>query len=231
MKVVFLEDVEGTAVVGEVREVANGYARNFLLPRGIAVAPTEPNLQRARSLAEKEARRQEQLDIEAATFIDRLVIYVVTFEVRIGETGQLFGSVTSRDVAARIQEATDIEVSQRMVLLGEPIREIVTKPVTIRFTRNTSVDITVDVQPDEESRPIVERLRAEAEAEAAAAERAEAEAQEIASKQAADAAEQAAAEQASAEAELEASSSTEVAKDDATEEEAETPENGAGQDT
>ena len=231
MKVVFLEDVEGTAVVGEVREVANGYARNFLLPRGIAVAPTEPNLQRARSLAEKEARRQEQLDIEAATFIDRLANYVVTFEVRIGETGQLFGSVTSRDVAARIQEATDIEVSQRMVLLGDPIREIVTKPVTIRFTRNTSVDITVDVQPDEESRPIVERLRAEAEAEAAAAERAEAEAQEIASKQAADAAEQAAAEQASAEAELEASSSTEVAKDDATEEEAETPENGAGQDT
>ena len=231
MKVVFLEDVEGTAVVGEVREVANGYARNFLLPRGIAVAPTEPNLQRARSLAQKEARRQEQLDIEAATFIDRLANYVVTFEVRIGETGQLFGSVTSRDVAARIQEATDIEVSQRMVLLGEPIREIVTKPVTIRFTRNTSVDITVDVQPDEESRPIVERLRAEAEAEAAAAERAEAEAQEIASKQAADAAEQAAAEQASAEAELEASSSTEVAKDDATEEEAETPENGAGQDT
>ena len=231
MKVVFLEDVEGTAVVGEVREVANGYARNFLLPRGIAVAPTEPNLQRARSLAEKEARRQEQLDIEAATFIARLANYVVTFEVRIGETGQLFGSVTSREVAARIQEATDIEVSQRMVLLGEPIREIVTKPVTIRFTRNTSVDITVDVQPDEESRPIVERLRAEAEAEAAAAERAEAEAQEIASKQAADAAEQAAAEQASAEAELEASSSTEVAKDDATEEEAETPENGAGQDT
>ena len=231
MKVVFLEDVEGTAVVGEVREVANGYARNFLLPRGIAVAPTEPNLQSARSLAEKEARRQEQLDIEAATFIDRLAKYVVTFEVRIGETGQLFGSVTSRDVAARIQEATDIEVSQRMVLLGEPIREIVTKPVTIRFTRNTSVDITGDVQPDEESRPIVERLRAEAEAEAAAAERAEAEAQEIASKQAADAAEQAAAEQASAEAELEASSSTEVAKDDATEEEAETPENGAGQDT
>ena len=231
MKVVFLEDVEGTAVVCEVREVANGYARNFLLPRGIAVAPTEPNLQRARSLAEKEASRQEQVDIEAATFIDRLANYVVTFEVRIGETGQLFGSVTSRDVASRIQEATDIEVSQRMVLLGEPIREIVTKPVTIRFTRNTSVDITVDVQPDEESRPIVERLRAEAEAEAAEAERAEAEAQEIASKQAADAAEQAAAEQASAEAELEASSSTEVAKDDATEEEAETPENGAGQDT
>lgn len=231
MKVVFLEDVEGTAVVGEVREVANGYARNFLLPRGIAVVPTEPNLQRARSLAEKEARRQEQLDIEAAVFIDRLSNYVVTFEVRVGETGQLFGSVTSRDIATRIQEATDIEVSQRMVLLSEPIREIVTKPVTIRFTRNTSIDITVDVQPDEESRPIVERLRAEAEAEEAAVKRAEAEAQEIASKQAADAAEQAAAEQAAAESEQDASSSNEVATNDAMEKVDESPEDDASQST
>lgn len=228
MKVVFLEDVEGTAVVGEVREVANGYARNFLLPRGFAVVPTEPNLQRARSLAEKEARHQEQLDIEASVFIDRLSNYVVTFEVRVGETGQLFGSVTSRDIAARVQEATDIEVSQRMVLLSEPIREIVTKPVTIRFTRNTSVDITVDVQPDEESRPIVERLRAEAEAEEAAAKRAEVKAQEMASKNAAAAAEQAAAEQASAEFEQEASSSNEVATNDTTEKVDESPEDGAG---
>lgn len=228
MKVVFLEDVEGTAVVGEVREVANGYARNFLLPRGVAVVPTEPNLQRARSLAEKEARHQEQLDIEASVFIDRLSNYVVTFEVRVGETGQLFGSVTSRDIAARVQEVTDIEVSQRMVLLSEPIREIVTKPVTIRFTRNTSVDITVDVQPDEESRPIVERLRAEAEAEEAAAKRAEVEAQEMASKNAAAAAEQAAAEQASAEFEQEASSSNEVATNDTTEKVDESPEDGAG---
>ena len=228
MKVVFLEDVEGTAVVGEVREVANGYARNFLLPRGFAVVPTEPNLQRARSLAEKEARHQEQLDIEASVFIDRLSNYVVTFEVRVGETGQLFGSVTSRDIAARVQEATDIEVSQRMVLLSESIREIVTKPVTIRFTRNTSVDITVDVQPDEESRPIVERLRAEAEAEEAAAKRTEVEAQVMASKNAAAAAEQAAAEQASAEFEQEASSSNEVATNDTTEKVDESPEDGAG---
>lgn len=200
MKVVFLEDIEGTAVVGDVREVANGYARNFLLPRGIAVVPTEPNLQKARSLMQKETRRQEKLDSEAVVYIERLENYVVTFEVRVGETGQLFGSVTSRDIAARIEEATGIEVNQRMVLLGEPIRQISTQSVTIRFTRNTSIVITVDVEPDEVSRPIVERLRAEAEAAELEARQVEAEAEELASKQAAVKAEEEAAKQAAEEA-------------------------------
>ena len=200
MKVVFLEDIEGTAVVGDVREVANGYARNFLLPRGIAVVPTEPNLQKARSLMQKENRRQEKLDSEAVVYIERLENYVVTFEVRVGETGQLFGSVTSRDIAARIEEATGIEVNQRMVLLGEPIRQISTQSVTIRFTRNTSIVITVDVEPDEVSRPIVERLRAEAEAAELEARQVEAEAEELASKQAAVKAEEEAAKQAAEEA-------------------------------
>ena len=200
MKVVFLEDVEGTAVAGDVREVSNGYARNFLLPRGIAVAPTEPNMQKARSHMQKEARRQEKLDSEAAVYIERLENYVVTFEVRVGETGQLFGSVTSRDIAARIQETTGIEVNQRMVLLGEPIRQISTQSVTIRFTRNTSIVITVDVEPDEVSRPIVERLRAEAEAAELEAKQVEAEAEELVSRQAAVKAEEEAAKQAAEEA-------------------------------
>ena len=200
MKVVFLEDIEGTAVIGDVREVANGYARNFLLPRGIAVAPTEPNLQKARSMMQKETRRQEKIDIEAAVYIERLENYVGTFEVRVGETGQLFGSVTSRDIAARIQEVTGIEVNQRMVLLGEPIRQIGTQFVTIRFTRNTSIEITVDVEPDEVSRPIVERLRAESEAAELEAKQAEAEADEIVSRQAAVKAEEDAVKQAEAEA-------------------------------
>jgi len=200
MKVVFLEDVEGTAAAGDVREVANGYARNFLLPRGIAVAPTEPNLQKARSLMQKETRRQEKLDSEAAVYIEKLENYVVTFEARVGETGQLFGSVTSRDIAARIQETTDIEVNQKMILLGEPIRQISTQSVTIRFTRNTSIVITVNVEPDEVSRPIVERLRVEAEAAELEAKQVEAEAQELMSRQAAVKAEEEAAKQAAEEA-------------------------------
>lgn len=181
MKVVFFEDVEGTAQVGEVKVVKNGFARNFLLPRGLAGPATAPNLQRAGSLAEKEARRQAKLDGEAEVHRQRLEGYSVTFEARVGETGRLYGSVTSRDIARRIEETAGVEVDARVILLPEPIRELGERDVVIRFTRNVSVAITVVVEPDEDSKAVVEQLRArEAEEEAAAraqaAARAEAEA-------------------------------------------------------
>ena len=181
MKVVFFEDVEGTAQVGEVKVVKNGFARNFLLPRGLAGPATAPNLQRAGSLAEKEARRQARLDGEAEVHRQRLEGYSVTFEARVGETGRLYGSVTSRDIARRIEETAGVEVDARVILLPEPIRELGERDVVIRFTRNVSAAITVVVEPDEDSKAVVEQLRArEAEEEATtrarAAARAEAEA-------------------------------------------------------
>ncbi len=173
MKVVFFEDVQGTAQVGDVKEVKNGFARNFLLPRGLAGPTTKDNLQRAQSLAQKEVRRQEKLDGNARTVAERLAGYTVTLEARVGESGRLFGSITNRDIAEKLNAATQLEIDPHIVLLPEPIREIGAREVTIKFTRNVSVDVTVDVQPDEESKPIVARLQAEKEAaEAAEAKRA-----------------------------------------------------------
>ena len=174
MKVVFFEDVEGTALVGDVKVVKNGFARNFLLPRGVAGPVTPPNLQRANSLAEKEARRQARLDSEAEVQKERLDGYTVTFEARVGETGRLYGSVTSRDIAQKLQESTGIEVDSRVILLAEPIRELGSKSVTIRFTRNVSAEVNVTVDPDEDSKQIVEELRAREAEEALAAAEAEA---------------------------------------------------------
>ena len=174
MKVVFFEDVEGTALVGDVKVVKNGFARNFLLPRGLAGPVTPPNLQRANSLAEKEARRQARLDSEAEVQKERLDGYTITFEARVGETGRLYGSVTSRDIAQKLQENTGIEVDSRVILLAEPIRELGSKSVTIRFTRNVSAEVNVTVDPDEDSKEIVEELRAREAEEALAAAEAEA---------------------------------------------------------
>lgn len=161
MKVVFFEDVEGTAQVGDVKEVKNGFARNFLLPRNIAGPTTPTNLQRANSLAQKEARRQEKLDAEARVVTDKLEGYTVTIEARVGETGRLFGSITNRDVAQRLLESASVEVEPQIILLPEPIRDLGARPVTIKFTRNVSATVTVDVVPDEESKPIVEKMLAE----------------------------------------------------------------------
>jgi len=161
MKVVFFEDVEGTAQVGEVKDVKNGFARNFLLPRGLAAPTTRDNLQHASALAQKEARRQEKLDGDARKLIDKITNYTVTLEARIGETGRLFGSITNRDIAETINTSTGLDIDPHLILLPEPIRELGSRQVTIKFTRNVSVEITVDVQPDEESKPIVEKLMAE----------------------------------------------------------------------
>ncbi len=176
MKVVFFEDVEGTAQVGEVKEVKNGFARNFLLPRGVAGATTKDNLQRANSLAQKEARRQEKLDGEARGVAGKLEGYTVTLEARVGETGRLFGSITNRDIAEALTAKAGVEVDSHIVLLPEPIRDIGPRPVTIKFTRNVTVDVTVDVVPDEASRPVVEKLMAERAAQAEADAKAAAEA-------------------------------------------------------
>ncbi|MGE5595265.1 MAG: 50S ribosomal protein L9 [Hyphomicrobiales bacterium] len=172
MKVVFFQDVEGTAEVGDVKDVKNGFARNFLLPRNLAAPATRDNLQRANSLAQKEARRQAKLDAEASTKVERLQGYRVSIEARVGETGRLFGSVTNRDIAEKLNEATQLDVDAHTILLPEPIRELGEREVTIKFTRNVSVPITVEVVPDEASKPIVARLQAEREAERQAEEKA-----------------------------------------------------------
>lgn len=168
MKVVFLEDVEGTALVGDVKEVKNGFARNFLLPNGLAAAPSKDNLMRANSLAQKEARRQEKLDAEARKITDKITDYTVTLEARVGETGRLFGSITNRDIAEQINQRAGLSIDPHTILLPEPIREIGTRQVTIKFTRNVSIEVTVDVVPDEASKPVVAKLLAEREAAAAA---------------------------------------------------------------
>jgi large subunit ribosomal protein L9 len=168
MKVVFFEDVEGTALVGDIKEVKNGFARNFLLPNGVAGPTNKDNLMRANSLAQKEARRQEKLDADARKITDKIQDYTVTLEARVGETGRLFGSITNRDVAEKLNSSTGLNIDAHTILLAEPIREIGGRTVTIKFTRNVSIDITVDVVPDEASKPIVAKLLEEREAEAAA---------------------------------------------------------------
>ena len=166
MKVVFFEDVEGTAQVGDIKDVKNGFARNFLLPRGVAGPTTRENLQRANSLAQKESRRQEKLDAEARGVSGKLDGYTVTIEARVGETGHLFGSVTNRDIAEQLTAKTGVAVDSRIVLLPEPIREIGSRQVTVKFTRNVSSEVTVEVVPDEASKPVVEKLLAERAAQA-----------------------------------------------------------------
>src|SRR3990170_3255360 len=148
MKVVFMEEVEGTARVGEVKNVADGFARNYLLPRRLAAPATDHYVAIAQARAEKEARRQERLDEEAQVhLIPKMEGRSVTIEVRVGEQGKLFGSVTARDIADALQGATNIEVEHRQVELRQPIRDLGVHEVMVKLSRNVHVPVTVNVEP------------------------------------------------------------------------------------
>ncbi|MCS7295997.1 MAG: 50S ribosomal protein L9 [Chloroflexota bacterium] len=177
MKVVFLQDVEGTALVGEVKEVKNGFARNYLIPRGLAAPATKENLRYAKVLAEREARRQAKLDAEAQPIAERLAELELAIEARVGETGRLFGSVTNRDIAEAIAQKVGVTVDPHHILLPEPIRELGRRDVTIKLTRNVAATVHVEVVPDEASKAIVERLKAQEEAARLEAEKRKAEAE------------------------------------------------------
>ena len=149
MKVVFLEEVEGTARTGDVKNVADGFARNFLLPRNLAAPATKHYIAIAEQKATREAKRQDRVDGEAR---DRLFPLIdgqeMTIEVLVGEQGKLFGSVTSRDIAERLHKDTGVELEHRQVHLNQPIREIGTHEVPVRLTRNVIANITVHVHPE-----------------------------------------------------------------------------------
>ena len=156
MKVVFFEEVEGTAQVGEVREVKNGFARNYLLPRGIAGPPTKNNLMRAERLAKADAIRQEKLDAVAGPIGAAIDGQELVFEARVGQQGRLFGSVTARDIAERLTEIAEkavagARVEHRQVQLPQSLRELGTATVPVRLTRNVHAQVSVEVKADEES--------------------------------------------------------------------------------
>ena len=171
MKVIFMESVEGTAQVGEVKEVKNGFARNYLLPRGLAAPAIEPYLQRAQARAAREVKRQEALDTDASALAERIEGTRITIAARVGEQGKLYGSVTSVHIAQEVAQLLgEEEFDHRKVLLPEAIKEVGIQPVRLRLTRNVEAAIEVEViaegeEPAAAEAETAEEPKAEAEPE------------------------------------------------------------------
>jgi large subunit ribosomal protein L9 len=143
MKVVFLQNVEGSGRTGEIKEVADGFARNFLLPRRLAAAATPDAVKRAEARAVVETRRQAELDEQARALAEGLVPIVIT--ARVGEKGRLYGSVTSGDIAEEVTKLVGQEVDRHMLVLEEPIKDVGIYEVPLHLTRNVEAKVMVEV--------------------------------------------------------------------------------------
>ncbi len=148
MKVIFLEDVAGTADAGEVKDVKNGFARNYLLPKHLAAPATPDQMQRIKAIEEAAQTKRLKFSEEWTSVAEAMTGTAVTVEVRVGPSGRLFGAVTGRHIAEKLREATGREIDHRQVLLGEAIHEPGEYPVAVRLYREVHADVIVNVVPE-----------------------------------------------------------------------------------
>ncbi|SVD26186.1 uncharacterized protein METZ01_LOCUS379040 [marine metagenome] len=145
MRVVFIEDVEGVALGGEIKEVKNGFARNYLIPKNLAAPATHNNLQRIHKLTKDAAiSRTYRLD-EMKNLAETLDGTEIRIEIRAGSNNRLYGSVTGTMIADALVEETGIGIERRLVQLDDPIREVGTYEVPLRLYTDVNALIKVTV--------------------------------------------------------------------------------------
>ncbi len=146
MKVLFKKDVAEVARAGQLKEVADGYARNFLIPRGLAVAATTAALKQVADLQAVAARHAADEERTALALKAKLEAQPVVVEAKAGQQGRLYGSVTTTDVAAAVQRQLGVTLERRDLDIADQIRQVGTYPVTARLHRAISATISVEVR-------------------------------------------------------------------------------------
>ena len=145
MKVILLQDVEGLGKAGDLKDVANGHARNYLFPRRLAAAATPALIANRDQRIAAEQRRLEKQAEENRQQAERLGQITLTFRARVGREGRLYGSITSQDIAAGLRGSEGIVIDRRMIDLPNPIRSTGTYMVPIKIAQKLEPKITVNV--------------------------------------------------------------------------------------
>jgi large subunit ribosomal protein L9 len=177
MKVLLIKDVYKLGRAGDVKKVADGYGRNFLLTQGLAVLATSGTIKTAEKIRAQAEIKRAALNSELKGLSDQIAALSLAFPVKAGETGKLYGSITTQDVATAIQEQTRYEVKRQQIDM-QPIRTIGEYRARVRLTVDLIPEVRILVHREGES----PEAAAQAAAEAAAKAEAEAHAEEKAQK-------------------------------------------------
>ena len=149
MKVVFLEDVPNVAEAGEMKEVADGYGRNFLIPRKLAVLADAKSANIVEARLKKKARIQAETEAEMRELAQQLEGKEVILKARSGAKGRLYGSITNADITEELSKSTGLVVDKRVIELEEPIRQIGSYEIAIRLTEDIMPKIKVTIVEEE----------------------------------------------------------------------------------
>ncbi len=153
MQIVLIDEVENLGIAGDIREVKDGFARNYLIPQNLAVKASKEELARADSRKKVEVERRTRLNTEVEGVVEQLEGKPVVIEVRVGPAGRLYGSVTATDIAEVVSEQIGKELDRHAVTLSQPIREVSDHTVRVRLAPDVFATLNVSVQPEGGSPP------------------------------------------------------------------------------
>ena len=145
MVVILLKDVKGTGKAGEVVKVSDGYARNRLIPKGLAKEATEGNirnLEKQKEIADEKRAEQKAAAQKQAEKINEITLTIIS---KGGESGKLFGSITSKDIADALQEQENIKVDKKKIVLDSPIKQTGSSEVTVKLFPEVTAVLKINV--------------------------------------------------------------------------------------
>jgi len=148
MKVILLQDVKGQGKKGDIVNVSDGYARNFLFPKGLAQEANSKNLAEWENKKKAEVLKKQREFEESRKLADRLSKLTVTIKAKSGENGKLFGSVTSKEIADELKKQHNIELDKKKIVLPEPIKNLGTFSLEVKVYPEVSGKLTVKVEEE-----------------------------------------------------------------------------------
>jgi large subunit ribosomal protein L9 len=148
MKVILLEDVKGRGKKGDVVNISDGYARNFLIPKGLAEEANAKNLNRLKQQKQLESQRSQQELANAKKMAEQLSNLTLTVKAKSGENGKLFGSVTSKEIAEELKKQHNITLDKRKILLPDPIKSLGRFELEVKIYPEVSAKIIVKVEEE-----------------------------------------------------------------------------------
>jgi large subunit ribosomal protein L9 len=169
MKIVLMKDVPNLGSAGEVKEVADGYARNYLMPKGFAALATKGLIKQAQERAEAQRKRDLRARTDAEAMAQRINGQTVRFTARVGELDRLYGSITNVDIAEKLSSQIGAEIDRRRVDLGDPIKRAGVYSVAVNLGQGLESRINVVVEGEGTGAPATESAPTAVSAEEAAA--------------------------------------------------------------
>ncbi|MXQ53059.1 50S ribosomal protein L9 [Shimazuella alba] len=145
MKVILLQDVKGTGKKGDIKEVAEGYGRNYLLPRKMAVEASGGNMNSLKEQQRLDAERKKQELAEATALGEKIEAKVLQIEAKAGKDGRLFGAITSKQISQAFRNTFQIEIDKKKITLKEPIKQAGFVKIPVKLHPKVTTTLTVQV--------------------------------------------------------------------------------------